>query len=447
MLSKDDLRQSKRAQLTVLGVFFVTCFSILFYLEGKMEKFEKELEFGYREFYQRPFHYMLDPFTYVGLKDGIPVTELEPPNPNYKLSYEELLVTRFIDYYVWTLGGSSEIDSTFTRPRIDQTIEAFDGYVRNRLYYRLGREELDINPILLKDPALPPNTDPKSAEGQEKEKLLWNTIPYCTDPVLEESLHELGNRHGFLYVRGSHRNYRHVNDVQEKDITKMVATMPVKMAYLHDHNFLNFTRNNYRNPVYVSILCDPIQRKLRHFHTERNNLKNWNGDVKISDNGDTRWWTMTLEQCLANNHLECQYEGVTNVKQYKNVDILMQWSPRRVEWALPQFCDQSKCASLGVKADLDYVRQVISSEYAVVGTMENLEETLDVLEAKVPQFFKGIKEIYKAKKIKSMEPDWPKFDVSADIKTQMETKYASEVELYRYVVEELHKKSRELTGK
>ena len=53
--------------------------------------------------------------------------------------------------------------------------------------------------------------------------------------------------------------------------------------------------------------------------------------------------------------------------------------------------------SLGVKADLDYVRQVISSEYAVVGTMENLEETLDVLEAKVPQFFKGIKEIYKAK--------------------------------------------------
>jgi hypothetical protein len=158
MLSKDDLRQSKRAQLTVLGVFFVTCFSILFYLEGKMEKFEKELEFGYREFYQRPFHYMLDPFTYVGLKDGIPVTELEPPNPNYKLSYEELLVTRFIDYYVWSLGGSSEIDSTFTRPRIDQTIEAFDGYVRNRLYYRLGREELDINPILLKDPAMPPNT-------------------------------------------------------------------------------------------------------------------------------------------------------------------------------------------------------------------------------------------------------------------------------------------------
>ena len=46
-----------------------------------------------------------------------------------------------------------------------------------------------------------------------------------------------------------------------------------------------------------------------------------------------------------------------------------------------------------------------------------------------------------------MEPDWPKFDVSADIKTQMEKKYASEVDLYRHVVEELHKKSRELAGK
>ena len=55
--------------------------------------------------------------------------------------------------------------------------------------------------------------------------------------------------------------------------------------------------------------------------------------------------------------------------------------------------------------------------------------------------------LFLSAEIKSMEPDWPKFDVSAAIKTQMETKYASEVELYRYVVEELHKKSRELSGK
>ena len=55
--------------------------------------------------------------------------------------------------------------------------------------------------------------------------------------------------------------------------------------------------------------------------------------------------------------------------------------------------------------------------------------------------------LFLSAEIKSMEPDWPKFDVSADIKTEMEKKYASEVDLYRHVVEELHKKSRELAGK
>lgn len=51
-------------------------------------------------------------------------------------------------------------------------------------------------------------TDPKPEDFIEPNKLLWNVIPYCNDPVLEESLHELGNIHGFLYARANHMNYR-----------------------------------------------------------------------------------------------------------------------------------------------------------------------------------------------------------------------------------------------
>lgn len=58
------------------------------------------------------------------------------------------------------------------------------------------------------------------------------------------------------------------------------------------------------------------------------------------------------------------------------------------------------CSTLGEKGDLDYVKNVIDSEYTVVGTLEKLDDTLDLLEAKVPQFFKGIKAIYKEKRIK-----------------------------------------------
>lgn len=52
---------------------------------------------------------------------------------------------------------------------------------------------------------------------------------------------------------------------------------------------------------------------------------------------------------------------------------------------------------LGIPADLDHVKNIVNKDFSVIGTLEKLDETLDVLEAKIPQFFQGIKEIYRAK--------------------------------------------------
>ena len=54
---------------------------------------------------------------------------------------------------------------------------------------------------------------------------------------------------------------------------------------------------------------------------------------------------------------------------------------------------------LGVEKDLEYVKDVVKQEYTIVGTLEKMSETLDLLETTVPQFFKGIKRIYYQKRI------------------------------------------------
>ena len=54
---------------------------------------------------------------------------------------------------------------------------------------------------------------------------------------------------------------------------------------------------------------------------------------------------------------------------------------------------------LGVEKDLGYVKDVVKQEYTVVGTLEKMSETLDLLETTVPQFFKGIKDIYYKKRV------------------------------------------------
>lgn len=47
---------------------------------------------------------------------------------------------------------------------------------------------------------------------------------------------------------------------------------------------------------------------------------------------------------------------------------------------------------------MEHAKQVLDTEYTVVGTLDKLDETMDLLEAKVPQFFKGIKSIYYEKR-------------------------------------------------
>ena len=208
-----------------------------------METYERKLKFNhmYKDFYQMPFHHVLDPFTFVGLKDGLPITELKPPNPHFMFSYEELLVTRFIDYYIWARNGGEEVDVVFWPDQLDNTLFRFIGWIQHRLHYRLDNRQLFVNPIILTDPKIPPGADLKQVEAQEPNKLVWNVVPYCNDPVLEESLHELGNVHGFLYVRGNHGNYRFVNEKEEREITKILSNVNVKMVsfFFHSSNFRN----------------------------------------------------------------------------------------------------------------------------------------------------------------------------------------------------------------
>lgn len=89
------------------------------------------------------------------LKNGIPITEPEPPNPHFFLSFEELLLNRFVDYYIWSTGPTDEADVTTEPDRMPLTMKAFGAHVRNRIYYRLDRDELRINPVLLTQPELP----------------------------------------------------------------------------------------------------------------------------------------------------------------------------------------------------------------------------------------------------------------------------------------------------
>ena len=64
-------QHSKRKQIMVILLFFLCYFLLLFLLETWLSyRWHLSNEFAYEEFYSKPFHYKLDPFSYVETKNG-----------------------------------------------------------------------------------------------------------------------------------------------------------------------------------------------------------------------------------------------------------------------------------------------------------------------------------------------------------------------------------------
>lgn len=191
-------QHSKRMQIGICALFFLSCLLFLFVLEAKLAEQQSRLEFAYKEFYLRPFHYKLDPFSYVELKNGVPITEPEPPNPKYTFSYDELLLNRFIDYFFWLNGMTDEGDATTDPDRIGLTMQALGSHIRNRIYYQLEHNDLRINPILLTDPAIPEGNN--LIFKQSPRRVYKQEGVYTTQIQNQKTLRNLINSCGMSYL-------------------------------------------------------------------------------------------------------------------------------------------------------------------------------------------------------------------------------------------------------
>ena len=60
-------KHSKRMQMALVVLFFVSCFTFLFVLENRLAEQQRQLEFAYKEFYLRPFHYKLVCYLYLAI--------------------------------------------------------------------------------------------------------------------------------------------------------------------------------------------------------------------------------------------------------------------------------------------------------------------------------------------------------------------------------------------
>ena len=109
--------------------------------------------------------------------------------------------------------------------------------------------------------------------------------------------------------------------------------------------------------------------------------------------------TQPLEQCVVERRLECVYYGYTvHTNKTEQLEFRRSWSPHYLypSDVLLYFCGHHpECSKLGSSVALQLAKHNVDNNFAVVGLLEHLDETMTVLENRLPQFFSGLGDAYK----------------------------------------------------
>ena len=181
------------------------------------------------------------------------------------------------------------------------------------------------------------------------------------------------------------------------------------------HRFIDFTASGFRNPTYVSMVREPLERIQSYFHFDRTVMKFTHSEEKLK-----QWEGKSFEYCLKSGDPDCDLPGCVQTAFFCG------FGPECNK------CDQPM---------LNLAMQHIEKFYPVVGLVEQMNITVAVLEKMNPAFYSGAYEAF----VKDLE------EYTANRGTQYETasssvmtdqtvraRYAVEYELYNFISKRLY---------
>ena len=156
--------------------------------------------------------------------------------------------------------------------------------------------------------------------------------------------------------------------------------------------------------------------------------------------------SQSLEQCTVERRLECVYYGYTvHTNKTEQLQFRQNWSPNYLypSDVLLYFCGHHpECSKLGSKIALQLAKHNVDHNFAVVGVLEHLNETMAVLEDKLPKFFTGAQEYYNnlSKSSSKINKNTIKSsEISDDVRAVLKHRLSNEYELYAHIKQKLFK--------
>ncbi|XP_054732194.1 heparan sulfate 2-O-sulfotransferase pipe-like [Anastrepha obliqua] len=268
----------------------------------------------------------------------------------------------------------------------------------------------------------------------ELDILIFNRVPKTGSIQFIELMRKLGRVHNFdVEVDPQNGGIRPIlNENEEGDLVENIANADDGTVFVSHVNYLNFTKYDTPKPIYVNMVRDPVERVISWYYYIRSpwifvpNRRKSNREMP-----NPQWVNTEFDQCVLTGDRACTYiegSGLERVGDHRR-QILF-------------FCghNERKCMPFNTKLPMQIAMQNVEREYAVVGTWEDTNVTLSVLESYIPSYFRGAKNMYYSgmqNDLKNYNPMKP--HIAEDIKEMVRKNFTREIEFYQFCRQRLHK--------
>ncbi|KQS44236.1 heparan sulfate 2-O-sulfotransferase pipe isoform X6 [Drosophila erecta] len=268
--------------------------------------------------------------------------------------------------------------------------------------------------------------------------IFFNRVPKTGSETLIKLMIELGKINDFQNERSPYSKptgmYWNV-ERQEQEATRILDLKEQPAFVYAEHmNYMNIRQFHLPQPIYINMIRDPVERVISWFYYKRTP---WSSISMYKVTGkmyNRTYYIKNFEDCVLTNDAECRYD----------YGLMFKNDPGDHKRQSLFFCGHSPiCEPFNTPAAIARAKQNVERDFSVVGSWEDANVTLTVLEHYIPRFFKGSMELY-------YEPDnglaflneninhW-KPKISERIKQIMRANFTQEYEFYYFCKQRLYR--------
>ncbi|XP_052843961.1 heparan sulfate 2-O-sulfotransferase pipe isoform X4 [Drosophila gunungcola] len=267
--------------------------------------------------------------------------------------------------------------------------------------------------------------------------IFFNRITKTGSEKMMELLKILAKRNNFQARRDVEGFYEVVvmHDAYAKNFIRTeVLNCSRANTYTKHVAFLDFSHLDEPWPIYINLVRDPIERLVSWFYYAR---APWYLAERRETFGDAvqmpsiEWLKKDFNRCIEERDPECVYEQMEtgNLGDHRRQSLFL--------------CGQNMkvCMSFNSHEAMQRAKRNVEEHYAVVGTWEDTNVTLSVLEGYIPRFFTGAKDEYYAlkKTLGSVNRNAFRPTLNKKVRALLSQNLTREIELYQFVRHRLYK--------